>query len=242
MAFFIIMEYTHFFDKRPAEKLDKIVRGEFDYKLIDKETRLLALIAAGQASAKWKILKGLIGWASDIGLDSRKIYEVLLQGYLFCGYPKAIESLFVFSNSHPADELRSNSGSTLASEPIEAIRARGFLTARIIYGKHLKLVHGSITGLSPELGEGMIVEGYGRIISRPYLDLPTRELAIISNLTVLHMPRQLYSHVRGAFNVGVSAEQVKSIIRQCGLFLPRPKVQKALEVCEKSLGNKAKQG
>jgi 4-carboxymuconolactone decarboxylase len=236
------MEYKHLFDRRAAEKLQKIVHAEFDYKLIDKKTRLLSLIAAGQASAVWKVLKGLIGWASQTGVDGRLIYEVLLQGYLFCGYPIAIESLFVFYEIYPANGLSHDNNTSVNSEPIGKIKDRGFRTAGKIYGKNLELVHRSITGLSPELGEGMIIEGYGKIISRPYLDIRTRELAIISNLTVLQMPRQLYSHIRGAINVGVRPKQVESIIRQCGLFISQIKVQKALRVCEKSLGNKAKQG
>ena len=198
------MEYTDFFDKRIVEKLDKLVSSEFKYKLIDKKTRLLSLISGGQASANWKVLKGLIRWASQIGVDGRKIYEVLLQGYLFCGYPKAIESLFVFYEIYPSDKLAKSMDTQSGPESFEQIKVRGFRTGRKIYGKNLELVHRSITGLSPELGEGMIVEGYGKIISRPYLDIKSRELAIISNLAVLYMPRQLYSHIRGAINVGMS--------------------------------------
>ena len=115
---------------------------------------------------------------------------------------------------------------------------RGLFLARRIYGRNFDLVYGNINDLSPELAEGMIAEGYGRIISRKGLDIKARELAIISTLTVADMPRQLYSHIRGAVNVGAGPAQIAEAIGLCRLFIGRDSVKRALQIFEKSLGKK----
>jgi 4-carboxymuconolactone decarboxylase len=59
----------------------------------------------------------------------------------------------------------------------------------------------------------MVVEGYGKVLGRPQLDLPTRELCIVALLAVLGMPRQLHSHLRGALNAGATLEEVEVAMR-----------------------------
>ena len=58
----------------------------------------------------------------------------------------------------------------------------------------------------------MIVEGYGKVLSRPGLDIATRELAIVAFLTVDNRPKQLMSHIRGALRVGVTTAQIGATI------------------------------
>jgi alkylhydroperoxidase/carboxymuconolactone decarboxylase family protein YurZ len=40
--------------------------------------------------------------------------------------------------------------------------------------------------------------GYGRVMSRPGLDLPLRELCVVAVLSGQHVEPQLESHLRGA--------------------------------------------
>jgi 4-carboxymuconolactone decarboxylase len=54
----------------------------------------------------------------------------------------------------------------------------------------------------------MIVEGYGKVLSRPELDVCTRELVNVAVLTVMGRPRQLYSHLRGALNTGAGETEI----------------------------------
>jgi 4-carboxymuconolactone decarboxylase len=58
----------------------------------------------------------------------------------------------------------------------------------------------------------MVVEGYGKVLGRPGLDLATRELCIIALLVVLNAPRQLYSHLRGALNAGAHPSEVEAAL------------------------------
>ncbi|MFM8772019.1 MAG: carboxymuconolactone decarboxylase family protein, partial [Candidatus Kapaibacterium sp.] len=66
----------------------------------------------------------------------------------------------------------------------------------------------------------MIIEGYGKTLSRKGLPVLERELCIVCMLAALDKPAQLYSHVRGAFNVGATADHLAQcenvIIEQCG--------------------------
>ena len=54
----------------------------------------------------------------------------------------------------------------------------------------------------------MIVEGYGKILGRPGLDLVRRELCVIAQVAVLGAPRQLRSHLKGALEAGAPPSEV----------------------------------
>ena len=52
--------------------------------------------------------------------------------------------------------------------------------------------------LHPALDAWMIVEGYGKVLSRPGLDLPRRELCVVAACAAARQDRQLHSHLHGA--------------------------------------------
>ena len=58
----------------------------------------------------------------------------------------------------------------------------------------------------------MIVEGYGKALSRPGLDLGRRELCIVAACAASGQDRQLHSHLHGALNAGVEAEVVRDAL------------------------------
>jgi 4-carboxymuconolactone decarboxylase len=65
----------------------------------------------------------------------------------------------------------------------------------------------------------MVIEGYGKVLGRPGLDLATRELAITALLAVLTVPRQLYSHLRGALHSGAEPTEVEEALAEACSFL-----------------------
>jgi 4-carboxymuconolactone decarboxylase len=82
----------------------------------------------------------------------------------------------------------------------------------------------NIRGLHPELDDWMIVEGYGKVLSRPGLDLPRRELCIVAACAASEQARQLHSHLHGALNVGVppsvlmdAVEALNGVVREQSL-------------------------
>ena len=58
----------------------------------------------------------------------------------------------------------------------------------------------------------MITEGYGKVLGRPGLDLPRRELCIVAACAATGQDRQLHSHLHGALNVGVSLAALQQTI------------------------------
>jgi 4-carboxymuconolactone decarboxylase len=63
------------------------------------------------------------------------------------------------------------------------------------------------------------VEGYGKVLSRPGLDLARRELCIVSACAASGQERQLHSHLHGALNVGVAVDVVTDSIEALGSLL-----------------------
>jgi 4-carboxymuconolactone decarboxylase len=58
----------------------------------------------------------------------------------------------------------------------------------------------------------MITEGYGKVLSRPGLDLMRRELCIVAACAAAGQERQLHSHLHGTLNVGVPANVVDEAV------------------------------
>jgi protein required for attachment to host cells len=58
----------------------------------------------------------------------------------------------------------------------------------------------------------VVVEGYGKTLSREGLNLQHRELLIVAALAALGWTRQLYSHLRGAMNVGASQDECRAVL------------------------------
>ncbi len=65
----------------------------------------------------------------------------------------------------------------------------------------------------------MVVEGYGKILGRPGLALVVRELCVVACLAVTGATKQLYSHLRGALNVGAPGEDVDAALAEAARFL-----------------------
>jgi 4-carboxymuconolactone decarboxylase len=65
----------------------------------------------------------------------------------------------------------------------------------------------------------MIADGYGKVLSRPGLDLKTRELCIVAACAASSQQRQLHSHLHGALNAGASVSQVSEALESLSDFV-----------------------
>lgn len=202
------------------------------------EQRLLSSIASLQAAGNVPGLTVLIDLAVGGPGDLASVYEVLLQGYLFCGYPRAIESFFcldrVLSARGSAGSVRFDSPS---AEPGEVLMERGKSTARKVHGDKFERIHNKISALCPDLGYLMLVEGYGRVMSRAGLDIRTRELSVVASLTTARATRQLGSHIRGCRNVGCEDSEIFESIFTCQLWISRHHVSEALGIWSEITGS-----
>ena len=167
---------------------------------LDEPTRELvrtaAVVAIGDESGVRRTLT-----KACTAVPALWIEELILQSYLFSGFPRALNAM---------REWRRLCGAAVASAPVpeQDWRAQGEATCRRVYGEMYDRLRVNIRGLHPALDDWMIVEGYGKVLSRPGLDLPRRELCIVAACAASRQERQLHSHLHGALNVGVAPDVV----------------------------------
>jgi 4-carboxymuconolactone decarboxylase len=147
--------------------------------------------------------------------------ELVLQSYLFAGFPRALNAAREWRRSQESSAggaTERSGGASFAARANEGYadvfewRERGQATCETVYGAFYEKLRGNIRALSPALDEWMIVEGYGKVLSREGLDLGRRELCIVAACAAAEQDRQLHSHLHGALNAGVSADVVRAAL------------------------------
>jgi 4-carboxymuconolactone decarboxylase len=162
--------------------------------------------------------------AIEAGAGALPLYEAVLQSYLFLGFPRAIEALFAI-----APVLAGVPAGAAPFDP-ERWRRDGDALCRRVYGRNYDKLVRTIGDLSPDLAEWMIVEGYGKTLSRPGLGPVEREYGVVAILTATRMWRQLRSHAIGAVNVGGTRADVKEAISLSEPWSGAAAVREALAV------------
>lgn len=185
---------------------------------IDEQTRCLVQIAAAIAGADEQttrsVMESAVGRADPAAVD-----EVILQSYLFAGFPRTLNA---------ARQWRAVSGTAAPAEDASAELAsgsdwvgRGEATCRTVYGESYELLRANIRGLHPALDSWMITDGYGKVLSRPGLDLRTRELCIVAACAASGQQRQLHSHLHGALNSGASVDEIGAALESLESLVDR---------------------
>jgi alkylhydroperoxidase/carboxymuconolactone decarboxylase family protein YurZ len=174
---------------------------------------LLPLIAAASALRKMEILKSLIVETKLRKLSFVKIYEVLLQNYLFTGYPSALLSLKLLKELYPNKRIPK-----AADMNLYHFRNRGEANCKKVYGNKFEKLISNVENFSPDMAEWLVLEGYGKVLGRIGLSLSERELCIVATLAALKFEDQLYSHINGAFREKASIEEIQSVIESLSLI------------------------
>ncbi|MBC8086523.1 MAG: hypothetical protein H7Z40_04610 [Phycisphaerae bacterium] len=147
--------------------------------------------------------------AAHLGVPAEWVEELILQTYLFAGFPRSLNG---------AREWRRISGRAAPlSDDGERFdgaewRERGEATCHTVYGRFYKQLRENIRDLHPALDAWMIVEGYGKVLGRPALALWRRELCIVAACAIGRQDRQLHSHLHGSLHSGASAAQVQAAL------------------------------
>ena len=169
--------------------------------------RKLVRIAGAIAGSPEGQMRAVMSEAID-EVDPVAVEEIILQSYLFAGFPRALNA---------ARAWRAASGRLAPAEDAEVAdldgwRARGEETCAVVYGDSYEKLRQNIRDLHPALDEWMIVDGYGKVLSRPGVDLRTRELCVVAACAVSGQQRQLHSHLRGALNSGASVGEISAVL------------------------------
>ncbi len=186
--------------------MEPLTRGEAPIlEQLDQPTRLLVLLAAAIARGRDPDLDQAAGAARAGGVPPQWVDELLLQSVLICGWPRALtgaracrQAGFPVSPGEDATDYRRYRDWII----------RGEATCREVYGSTYPALRRNIQALHPALDAAMIVEGYGRVIGRPGLDLARRELCTVAQIAIQDARRQLRSHLQGALNSGAAPELV----------------------------------
>ena len=98
--------------------------------------------------------------------------------------------------------------------------ARGQTLCRRVYGGAYDKLLMTMARISPDLGRWLVVEGYGKVLSRSPLGPRTVELTAVGALLALDVPDQLRAHVRGAFFCGATHEEIDEVLKTAALIVP----------------------
>jgi 4-carboxymuconolactone decarboxylase len=177
--------------------------------VLDAATRGLVRVALALPNAPEVQLADLMRRAKEDGVPALWLEELLLSSVLYVGFARTLVAAGVFRRLEP--DLAPG-GEESQYERWSEWLARGETTCRVIYGKHYDQLRHNVRALHPALELWMIVDGYGKTLSRPGLDLMRREFCSIGMLIPQSVPRQLVAHLQGALNAGASIAQVDEVL------------------------------
>jgi 4-carboxymuconolactone decarboxylase len=201
---------------------------------LDRPTRELVSLAAAIATGDEPAVEQQALAAKDHGVSRGWVDELLLQSVLICGWPRALTGARVCRQIGFQPDPGGEDATDYAR--YAEWKARGESTCRTVYGDTYQALRRNIHALHPAIEAAMIVEGYGRIIGRPGLDLARRELCTIAQIAVQSARRQLRSHLKGALNAGASGSVVTEVLELIRPMVPPREWDETLVLWERVRG------
>jgi len=209
----------------------------YERRGLRKRTRLLIFIAVLTQLGRSKKLREAYHWALDRRVTVDEIREAVLQAFLFAGYPRAIHAFEILGevlDERDVDEAPRRDRTPPRAGVTAFFRRRGRELFEEIYRQDANLVVDRIRGFHPEFMDWIIEDAYGKVLSRPYLDLKTREIISVALLTALSLPRQLTPHMRAALRAGAKPRELREAIQQLDIFLTKAVIRNALVRLERA--------
>lgn len=183
---------------------------------LDSDSRLLVRLSAAISGADEATTRRVIDEVTG-RVRAEMVDEVILQSYLFAGFPRALNAARMWRTT---SGVRAPSSDDLAeSKHIGEWERDGEATCAIVYGVSYDVLRRNIRELHPALDTWMITDGYGKVLSRPALDLKRRELCIVAACAAAGQQRQLHSHLHGALNSGASPGEVAETLAVLNDFI-----------------------
>jgi 4-carboxymuconolactone decarboxylase len=169
----------------------------------------LARIAAAVAVAPIDTVHAVMTDARDL-VDPAHVDEVLLQSYLFAGFPRTLNAMGAWRELSGIPAPRSDDASSVEHAP--RWTRLGEATCRAVYGPTYDALRHHVARLHPALDAWMLVDGYGKVLSRPTLPLVVRERCIVAVCAAADQRPQLGSHLRGARRCGATTDQLSATL------------------------------
>jgi 4-carboxymuconolactone decarboxylase len=204
---------------------------------IDAATAALVRLSGTIAAGTEAQLRKAVAHCVEV-VDPEWTEEALLQSYLFAGFPRALNAMRAWRKASGRKAALHDEGAE-HEERAGQWRAEGEETCERVYGEMYDKLRVNIGELHPALDAWMVVEGYGKVLSRPGLDLVRRELCIVAVCVVAKQDRQLQSHLHGALNVGATPGQIAGALDALHGLVEAEYLSRALAMFTKVLGTKS---
>ena len=110
---------------------------------------------------------------------------------------------------------------------------RGRKKLKSIHGQHGIKTIDQVGRISPDIARLVYEFAYGDIVSRPGLDVKSRQLATMAALVAIGNARpQLKAHIHGSMNVGWTRKQIIEVIIQLIVYCGFPAALNALAAAD----------
>ena len=171
-------------------------------------------IAAFTANGDLEKLSVALHNGLNKGLTINEIKEVITQMYAYAGFPRSlngIAKLMQVLNAREQQGIVDELGKEATPLPTNKTSlALGTDIQTYLVGMP---VSGAVMDFVPVIDYFLKAHLFGDIFGRDVLDYQTREIATISALSTMGgVDSQLQSHIKMAINIGVTIEQIESII------------------------------
>ena len=177
--------------------------------ILDPQTVALVRVAAAIATGDDKVLRDRMTAARGAGVPALWMEELLLQSLLNVGYPLTLAAFAVWREvAGPVQDPGEPIVHAVWPQWVE----RGAKACVAVYGRTYHKLLLNLRGLHPALEALVVVDAYGKVLSRPGLDAQRRELCTLAAIAMLTTPRQLHAHLRGALNTGSTREDVDAVL------------------------------
>ncbi len=119
---------------------------------------------------------------------------------------------------------------------------RGIEALEKITGASGSTVVAGLKDIAPDLADWIIEFSYGDVLSRPALDLRSRQFATIAALTAMGTAApQLRVHINGALNVGCEPAEIVEVILQMAVYAGFPAAINAINIAREVFDERAVQ-
>jgi 4-carboxymuconolactone decarboxylase len=176
---------------------------------LDAPTLALVRIATATATGDEAKLRERMIAARAADVPGAWVEELLLQSFLNVGYPLTLVAFAVWREvAGPPKDV----GEPIAHPEWERWTERGVQACAEVYGRTYHKLLVNLRALHPAIEPLVVVDAYGKILSRPGLDTKRRELCTLAAIAMLRADRQLHAHMRGALNTGSTREEVDAVL------------------------------
>ncbi len=183
---------------------------ELNETVLDPTTRTLVRLAASLTAGEPALLVEMDEAARRA---PEMAEEVLLQSYLFLGFPVALNALGIWRRRTGRAAPEAGAVDPAARDPDRWLE-RGEEVCRAVYTHQYDALREVMQGVHPDLDHWALMEGYGKVLGRPGLELWRRELCVAAMLSGIDASRQLHAHLRGCLNVGAEPAAVDAMLAE----------------------------